>query len=37
MGASSFDGQEMIAFLAPPLMWWPAFSLSIKTPVDSQM
>jgi hypothetical protein len=37
MGASSFGGAEMIAFLAPPFKWAPAVGLPVNTPVDSQM
>lgn len=34
MGASAL-GAEMMTFLAPPTKWSPAFSLVVKTPVDS--
>merc|ERR1711970_144875 len=36
MGASA-EGAEMTTFLAPPLKWRPAFSMVVKTPVDSTM
>merc|ERR1712238_443996 len=35
MGASA-EGAEMITFLAPPPRWALAFSVVVKTPVDSQ-
>merc|ERR1719506_2138649 len=34
MGASG-EGAEMTTFLAPPFMWAEAFSMEVKTPVDS--
>ncbi len=34
MGASA-EGAEMITFLAPPERWADAFSVVVKTPVDS--
>src|SRR5690554_2768292 len=36
MGAS-FEGALTTTFLAPPLKWAEAFSISLKTPVDSTM
>merc|ERR1719311_1932484 len=35
IGASA-DGAEMITFLAPPLRWADALSMTVKMPVDSQ-
>jgi hypothetical protein len=32
----SLGGAEMMTFLAPPFKWRPAFSVEVKTPVDSQ-
>jgi hypothetical protein len=34
MGASA-EGAEMMTLLAPPFKWAPAFSMVVKTPVDS--
>mmetsp|Transcript_8301 Transcript_8301/g.23896 ORF Transcript_8301/g.23896 Transcript_8301/m.23896 type:complete len:323 (-) Transcript_8301:78-1046(-) len=36
MGVSSLGGAEMMTRLAPPFRWASAFSLVVKTPVDSQ-
>jgi len=37
IGALSFGGAEMIAFLAPPFKWSSPFSVLVKTPVASAM
>ena len=34
MGASE-EGVEMMTLLAPPFKWTPAFSMVVKTPIDS--
>src|ERR1700719_39672 len=36
IGASA-EGAEMMTFLAPPFRWAEAFSVVVKTPVDSTM